>query len=127
MPSADPLAGAGRRILVVEDEYFVADYITALLEDLGYVVVGPVLTVPDALEAIASGQVDAALLDANLGKTSSAPIAEELAARKLPFIVVTGYGNLELTAGAALQSAPRITKPFNPADFAAMLAKMVTA
>jgi CheY-like chemotaxis protein len=127
MPSADPLAGAGRRILVVEDEFFVADYISALLEDLGYVVVGPVQTIPEALEMLANGQVDAALLDANLGKTSSAPIADELAARRLPFIVVTGYGNLELTAGAALQSAPRITKPFNPADFAAMLAKTVLA
>ena len=123
MSLANPLAGEGRRILVVEDEFFVADYISALLEDLGYAVVGPVQTVSDALQAIASDQVDAALLDANLGTTSSAPIADELAARRLPFIVVTGYGNLELTAGEALQTAPRITKPFNPADFAAMLAK----
>jgi DNA-binding response OmpR family regulator len=83
-----------------------------------------VLSIPEALKMIATEKVDAALLDAHLGRTSSAPIAEELAARRLPFLVVTGYGNLELTAGA-LQSAPRITKPFNPADLAAMLAKTV--
>jgi DNA-binding NtrC family response regulator len=127
MSSADPSAGAGRRILVVEDEYLVADYIAGVLEDLGYEVVGPVPTIPEAIAAIAaiaSEKLDAVLLDANLGGTSSAPIAEELAARRQPFVVVTGYGNLDL-ATPALQAAPRVNKPFTFADLAAILAKTV--
>jgi DNA-binding NtrC family response regulator len=113
MLSADPSAGARRRILVVEDEYLVAEYIGMLLEDLGYETVGPVPTVPAAIAAIASEKLDAVLLDANLGGTSSAPIAAELTARHLRFVVVTGYGDLEL-ATAELQSAPRSTNPSPP-------------
>lgn len=124
MSSADRSASVGRRILIVEDEYLVADYITMMLEDLGYEVVGPVPTIPEAIKAIASEKLDAVLLDANLGGTSSAPIAIELAARRLPFVVVTGYGDLMLDT-AALQAAPRINKPCTPADLAAILAKTV--
>ena len=95
-----------------------------MLEDLGYEVVGPVPTCPEAIEAIAAGKLDAALLDANLGGTSSAPIAAELARRRVPFVVVTGYGNLELPT-SALQAAPRVNKPFTAADLAAILARTV--
>jgi CheY-like chemotaxis protein len=126
MASVDPSTGAGRRILVVEDEYLIAEHIALMLEDLGYEVVGPVPTVPEALEAIAAGTLDAVLLDANLGGTSSAPIATELAARRLPFVVVTGYGTLELPT-SALQAAPRVNKPFTAADLAVILAKAVAA
>lgn len=65
-------------------------------------------------------------VDANLGGTSSAPIAAEVASRRLPFAVVTGYGNLELST-AALQSAPRVNKPFTPADLVAVLATTVAS
>jgi DNA-binding NtrC family response regulator len=122
MASVDPSANAGRRILVVEDEYLIAEHIALMLEDLGYEVVGPVPTIAEALDAIAAGTLDAVLLDANLGGTSSAPIATELAARRLPFVVVTGYGNIELPA-SALQAAPRVNKPFTAADLAATLAR----
>ena len=124
MSSANSSDAARLRILVVEDEFFVADYIAGILEDLGHEVVGPAPTIPAAMEAIASQRLDAVFLDANLGGNSSAPIADELAARRLPFIVVTGYGNFELPA-AALQTAPRVNKPFTAADLAAILVKTV--
>lgn len=50
---------------------------------------GAVATVPEAIAAIASERIDAVLFDANLAGTSSAPIAEERDARRLPFVVVT--------------------------------------
>ena len=125
MLSADQPPGMPR-ILVVEDEYLVADYIAMMLEELGYEVVGPVSTIPEAMTTIAGEKLDAVLLDANLGGASSAPIAAELAARRLPFVVVTGYGNLEF-ATAALQAAPRVSKPFTPAEVAGALAKAVAS
>ncbi|WP_413992000.1 response regulator [Labrys okinawensis] len=121
MSSVDRSAGAKLRILIVEDEYLVADYITMILEDLGYEVVGPLPTIPEVMEAIASEKLDAVLLDANLGGASSAPIAAELATRRLPFVVVTGYGDLGLAS--TLQSAPRVNKPFTPTDLGPILAK----
>ena len=110
------------RVLIVEDEYLVASYISMILEDLGYELVGPVPTIPEAMAAIANEKLDAVLLDANLGGVSSGPIAAELSARGLPFVVVTGYGDLELSS-AALQSAPRVKKPFTPTDLGPTLAK----
>ncbi|MGZ9102885.1 MAG: response regulator [Rhodoplanes sp.] len=124
MSSSDPRAG-GRRILVVEDEFMVADYIVLTLEDLGYEVVGPVPTISEATAAIASAKLDAVLLDANLDGTSSAPIAAELARSRIPFVVVTGYINNFTGDNAALQDAPRLHKPFTPAELAAVLSNMI--
>lgn len=125
MGLADRSNGAYRRVLVVEDEYLVAEDIALTLADLGYEVLGPVPTVAEALAVIGSETLDVVLLDANLGGTSSAPIAAELTALHLPFIVVTGYGDLQL-ASAELDSAPRVNKPFNAADLAASLERVQT-
>jgi CheY-like chemotaxis protein len=119
--SGSPVGPLGR-ILVVEDEYLVAEHISLMLEDLGYQVVGPVPTVPEAIMVIEGEKLDAVLLDANLGGMSSAPVAAELAARRLPFVVATGYGNIELDSDT-LQRAPRINKPFTSTDLGAVLAK----
>lgn len=124
MSPIDHSPGAARRILIVEDEYLIAGSISMMLEDLGYAIVGPVPTVPEAMKAIASEELDAVLLDANLRGASSAPIAVELAARGIPFVVVTGYGELMLSA-SALQAAPRVNKPFTSTDLATALAKTV--
>ena len=111
----------GVRILVVEDEFLVAQHISFTLESLGYAVVGPVPTIDAAIALIGSEAPDCALLDAHLGGTSSAPIAAELVARSIPFIVVTGYGHFKLTT-ADLEDAPRVSKPFSTDDLAAKLA-----
>lgn len=107
-----PSEMAGRRILVVEDEYLIAVNIEGSLEDLGCSVFGPVATIEDALAILGREPLDGVLLDANLKGVSSTPIAEELLARAIPFIVVSGYGRLELEAGA-LNAAPRLGKPFD--------------
>jgi DNA-binding NtrC family response regulator len=121
MIAADRTAGGGRRVLVIEDEYLIAVDIALTLEGLGYAVVGPVSTVGEALAVIAGEALDAVLLDTNLGGTSSEPIAVELNRRHLPFVVVTGYGNLPLAA-ADLDSALRVNKPFTPDELAGTLA-----
>lgn len=113
---AHPCSLSGLRLLVVEDEYMVATHIEMLLEECGCDVVGPVGTVEKALELVRAGHLDGALLDANLNGTSSAPIADALDAGSVPFVVVTGYGWLDL-ATDALSAAPRLGKPFNNAEF----------
>lgn len=122
MAKAKSPAATRGRILVVEDEYLIALDIAMTLENLGYELVGPVSTLPEGSELIASEQLDAVLLDANLAGKSSAPLAAELTVRRIPFGVVTGYGHLEL-ATAELEAAPRVTKPFTPADLAEKLSQ----
>lgn len=106
----------GLRLLIVEDEYMVADHIGMLLEDLGCEVAGVATTVAEALDLVRSVALDGVLLDGNLNGDSSAPVAVELRSRSIPFVVATGYGQLELDA-EALNGAPRLDKPFSNVDF----------
>ncbi|CUX67642.1 putative response regulator receiver (CheY-like protein) [Agrobacterium tumefaciens str. Kerr 14] len=82
---------AGKHILVVEDEYFLADETRQKLEQLGATVVGPAANVEDALELIASSKIDGAILDVHLGDEFVFPVAEELEQADVPFVFATGY------------------------------------
>ena len=81
----------GKRVLIVEDEYFLADETRRKLESNGAVVVGPVGTVDAALELLETEQVDAAILDIHLADELVFPVAEELEGREIPFVFATGY------------------------------------
>lgn len=83
----------GSRILVVEDEYFLADEMRSILTRLGAIVLGPVPTVNEALALIESDPaIDYALLDLNLGGQFAFRVADMLRLHEIPFAFVTGYG-----------------------------------
>ena len=81
-----------RRILVVEDEYLIAQDVQYDLEKAGATVLGPLPSVGQALEMIArTDHIDAAVLDVNLGHDTSFSIAQALTIRSIPFLFATGY------------------------------------
>jgi two-component system CheB/CheR fusion protein len=81
-----------RRILVVEDEYLIAMSLQDALENAGSVVVGPVPSVGKAIQKIESEpDIDAAVVDVNLGGLLAYPVADMLIARKIPFVFTSGY------------------------------------
>ncbi|MBB4191879.1 CheY-like chemotaxis protein [Rhizobium aethiopicum] len=82
---------AGKRILVVEDEYFLADETRRKLENLGAIVVGPTANIRRALDLIAGEDVDAAILDVHLRDELVFAVADELEARQINFVFATGY------------------------------------
>jgi CheY-like chemotaxis protein len=81
-----------RRILVVEDEFLIATTLQEWLEHVGFVVLGPVPSVEKALKLI-DGETDinAAVVDVNLGGVFAYPVADRLLSRKIPFIFTSGY------------------------------------
>lgn len=86
-----------RRILVVEDEYLIADLLASGLADAGAIVLGPVGSLGDALELIGQGAViDAAVLDVNLGGEMVYPAADKLVENAIPFVFTTGYDPLSI-------------------------------
>ncbi len=89
---------ADRRVLLVEDEMMVAGMVRRMLTDLNYVVVGTAATVDEAMEMIANGHVDAAVVDINLDGEMSYPVADELIGRGIPFLFSTGYSGDDLPA-----------------------------
>lgn len=84
----------GLRLFVVEDEALVAMLLENMLDDLGCVVVDIVGSVAQALQRIddIAADVDAAILDVNLGRDRVYPVADALAERGVPFVFATGYG-----------------------------------
>jgi DNA-binding response OmpR family regulator len=87
------------RILLVEDEFMIAEFIASLITSNGMVVAGRAGTVAAALEAIETTSFDCALLDVNLNKESIAPVADRLAALPKRYAFLTGYGRHKLPAG----------------------------
>lgn len=81
----------GCRVLIIEDEYFLADDLAKALRLLGCKVIGPVAELSYAM-SIETGSFDLALIDINLRGCLAYPIAEELKRLGKPFIFVTGYG-----------------------------------
>ena len=97
---------AGKRILVLEDEFLLAMEAAETLEELGAIVVGPAHRIDTAL-ALLGEPIDAALLDVNIGGVSSRLVAERLAELGVPVIFATGYGaHAGVTAGAAILDKP---------------------
>jgi two-component sensor histidine kinase/DNA-binding response OmpR family regulator len=90
-PPKPAVYGSTLRILVLEDEPLIGMATSDLIEELGHSVVGPYLNLAASRDAL-SGQLDAAILDVNLGQDEAYPIAEELAGRGIPFVFMTGYG-----------------------------------
>jgi CheY-like chemotaxis protein len=82
---------AAPKILIVEDEWLIAEYVTVLLQELGCDVVGPASSVREALEILSAARPDAAILDVSLAREKSLPVADELMRREIPFVFSTGY------------------------------------
>ena len=76
----------------------------------GHVGRRPVPNVRAAIDAIDQQKVEAAILDINLGKENSFPVAHALKERGIPFVFITGYGDLilddKLLEGHALFRKP---------------------
>jgi len=107
----------GQHVLIVEDEYFLAQDLADYFQDLGVEVLGPVPSVAEALRLLESAEVQGAILDVNLRGERVYPVADVLRQKHVPFVFASGYGGeLEPTAYAEV---PRCIKPV---DFA-LLAK----
>ncbi|MDB5648853.1 MAG: response regulator receiver protein, partial [Hyphomicrobiales bacterium] len=112
---------AGRRVLVVEDEPFIAMTLEDMLTDLGCVVAGSASQIQDALEMIERGNIDAAVLDVNLGSQKIDPVADALAKLDCPFVFTTGYGRTGVPPLHNMRGV--VQKPFRMEDLAKALSE----
>ena len=103
---------AGAKVLVLEDETLVSMMVEDMLADLACEVIGPFARLDQAIEAVqALGEpVDVALLDVNLGKTQSFPLAEILRDKGVPFVFTTGYDDSGIPS--EWRDRPALRKPF---------------
>jgi CheY-like chemotaxis protein len=99
----------GRSVLIVEDQYLIADDMRALVERLGGTVLGPVSQVSAAMAALAAESPSLALLDVNLDGEEVYEVAEALRASGIPFVFTTGYD--PWTIDSRFSEAPHLEKP----------------
>lgn len=82
----------GCRVLIVEDQYALADELRTHLRSAGAIVIGPVARLEQGLRLIEEeAAIDAAVLDVNLGDSDVYPLAERLVQREVPILFATGY------------------------------------
>lgn len=95
----DTTDGARARVLIVEDEYLVAETYRYAVEVLGHEVVGPSPSVGAALDILERERVDVALLDVLLRGKVVVPVARRLRELGIPFLFLTGSSDLSALDG----------------------------
>ncbi|MDO6124239.1 response regulator [Shinella curvata] len=85
---------SGSRVLIVEDEYFIATELERFLVKLGATVLGPASSIERAADYL--DDADAAILDIRLDDTYVFPFADQLANRHIPFVFYTGCNDIAI-------------------------------
>ena len=79
------------RILIVEDDYFIAKDLAHGFTEAGLEIVGPVPSLEKALAIIETQAIGGAVLDVNLDGEKVYAVADALIERSVPVVFVTGY------------------------------------
>jgi DNA-binding response OmpR family regulator len=101
----------GLQVLVVEDEYLLADNLRHDLQNAGCLVVGPFRRLAQARQAANECVFDCAILDINLAGELVYPLADQLTARNTPFLFLTGYSQANMPE--RFRACPRVPKPYS--------------
>ena len=113
----------GRRVLILEDEYYLADDLAGALALRSATVVGPISDIAEATRMLEESAFDCAVLDMNLHGEMAFKLAGRLKDEGVPFVIATGYGGASLPD--ALADVPRVEKPADPAQVVALLMDVV--
>lgn len=122
---ARELVLSGRKVLVAEDQYFVAEDLSRAVMRLGGEVMGPVGQVSAAVEMARRVRPDLALLDINLHGEMIYEFAQELREQKVPVIFATGYGRPDI--GQEFADVVRLEKPVTLEALAAAVRRLEAA
>jgi PAS domain S-box-containing protein len=112
-----------KRVLLVEDEPLVSMMLADMLSAFGHKVDGPYSRFSDAILAAKTNNLQAGILDVNLGGEKTYAVADILANRNIPFAFVTGYGPDSIVS--AFSHAPVLQKPIEAAKLHALLQQIV--
>lgn len=113
------------RVLLVEDNMLIALDLEEILKGYGCRVVGPSMTVREALEVLDREEVDIAVVDYLLEDGEAAPLARALDDKGIPFAICTGAGEAELCT--LYPNTPILGKPYNPDDVSMVVNSLIAS
>jgi DNA-binding response OmpR family regulator len=114
-----------KTVLIVEDEFLIAELLEDMLVELGWASFERATSVSKALEVLSNIIPDLAIVDLNLDGQSSLPVAEALRARNIPFVFSSGYGSGSVPP--EWRARPLAAKPFSPAELRAKIDEALAA
>jgi DNA-binding NarL/FixJ family response regulator len=101
-------------ILIAEDNLYLALDLSNAVEDMDGMVVGPASSVFEALKLLEDHHVAAAVVDCQLADRDAAPLAWQLAQRRVPFVIHTSTP-LSAAMGELHPDVPVLMKPLQAA------------
>jgi two-component SAPR family response regulator len=113
---------AGYRVLVVEDEFFLAADLEDALDRSGAEIIGPLSDLDAALAQVRSRVPDLATVDINLGGDMAYPLADELVREHVPFVFASSYEPEQIPA--RFQGIPHVVKPYAMEDLIGVLSAL---
>jgi CheY-like chemotaxis protein len=111
------------RVLVVDDEFLIADYTTDILEEAGHRVVGTAASAEEALRVVETTEIDVAVVDITLrGRMDGIDLAHRLRQMGLRHLFISGSGD-PTTLKRAQETGPLafLQKPFDDSRLLAVL------
>lgn len=114
---------AGRRVLIVEDQYLIACEMQAMIASLGGDPCPPAAGRIQAMALIETEPLDLAILDVDLDGHQAYSIAEELKRRDVRFLFATGYGREAIDP--AYRDVILVEKPVSLAALSSAVARLL--
>ncbi|AUW57343.1 response regulator [Sphingobium sp. SCG-1] len=102
---------SGARILILEDDVFLADDMRRSLEDAGYEVLGPFDEQSSELSHAFDREPHAAILDMKLRGDGTSAIVDRLQSLDIPIIVPAGYAHAEVRS--RISDLSLVEKPYS--------------
>jgi DNA-binding response OmpR family regulator len=118
------MSAAPQHVLLVEDDFLIADLIEDMLAELGYDLTGSAQRLDAALALARSEPFQFGLLDLQVGGATTYAVADILMARGIPFAFVTGRSAADIAPPYA--GLPVLQKPFRFEDLAATIARLAS-
>jgi DNA-binding response OmpR family regulator len=110
-------------VLVLEDEPIIGFALEDMLLQIGCDRVTLATRISEAQQIASEVKLDAAILDVNIHGVQSYPVADALAARRVPYIFATGYG--DRAHPDQHRDTLTLTKPYSIDDIRAGLRKAI--
>ncbi|WP_447990736.1 hypothetical protein [Achromobacter spanius] len=118
---AESLPLSSCRLLIIEDEYVIAETLAEALREAGANIVGVIGWLDEATRFASNhaGEFNCAVVDINLHGALSYPLIDMLSSQGVHVVLLTGFGVEALEA--AYRELPRCEKPFNQDRLIGML------
>lgn len=111
------------RILIVEDDYFIASDLVKGFQKAGLTIVGPVPSLSKALACLEQELIHGAVLDIELNGEKVYEVADVLMSRSIPIVFVTGYERQSVPQRYA--SVPLCLKPVDSGIVSGTLRRLI--